>query len=126
MGDVLKVSPLVRYAREDKLRGQDIQYTLLVPVGSSVFFRPGAKHIIYDVDNVTRTKDKHMIGKAWTMTHKGLQEGMPGELVAPTDKAPTGAEPEGEKGKADANGIEASAQLPLRLPSLLGLLRLPV
>lgn len=126
VGDVLKVSPVIRYAREDKLRGQDIQYTLLVPVGSSVFFRPGAKHIIYDVDNVTRTRDKHMIGKAWTMTHKGLQEGMPGELVAPSDKAPTGTEPEDQKGKADANGIEASTQMPLRLPSLLGLLRLPV
>lgn len=39
-GDVLLASPVVRYAASDKLRGQDVQFTLEVPLGKSVFFRP--------------------------------------------------------------------------------------
>ena len=73
-GDVLLISPVIRFSTEDKLRAQDVHFTLQVPVGGSVFFRPGSKHIIYDVDNVTNTLDSDMIGRSWTMTLEGLRD----------------------------------------------------
>lgn len=73
-GDALFVSPVIRFSTEDKLRAQDAHFILQLPIGGSVFFRPGSKHIIYDVDNVTNTLDSDMIGHAWTMTPEGLQE----------------------------------------------------
>ena len=45
-----------------------------VLLGGSVFFRPGSKHIIYDVDNVTNTLDREMVGRSWTMTPDGLKD----------------------------------------------------
>jgi len=73
-GDVLFVSPVVSFSTEDKLRGQDAHFTLRLPMGGSVFFRPGSADIIYDIDNVTNMRDDRMIGRAWTMTPEGLRE----------------------------------------------------
>lgn len=73
-GDALFVSPVIRYAVEEKLRAQDAHFILQVPLGKSVFFRPGSKHVIYDIDNVTNTLDRDMIGRAWLMTPQGLEE----------------------------------------------------
>lgn len=73
-GDVLLVSPVVRYATEHKFRAQDVQFTLQVPLGKSVFFRSGSTEVIYDVDNVTNTLDHDMIGRTWTMTPEGLED----------------------------------------------------
>ena len=96
-GDALLISPVIRFSTEDKLRAQDAHFTLQVPLGGSVFFRPGSKHIIYDVDNVTNTLDRDMIGRAWTMTPEGLKDTRtvpPSPKVAPadtTDKGPVAA-----------------------------------
>jgi len=73
-GDVLLVSPVVRFSAEDKLRGQDAHFTLRLPIGGSVFLRAGSEDIIYDIDNVTNTRDDKMIGRAWTMTKEGLRD----------------------------------------------------
>lgn len=73
-GDVLLVSPVVRYQATDKLRGQDVQFTLEVPLGKSVFLRPGSKEVIYDIKNVTNTYDGDMLGRTWTMTNEGLKD----------------------------------------------------
>jgi phage shock protein PspC (stress-responsive transcriptional regulator) len=73
-GDALLVSPVIRFSMEDKLRAQDAHFILQLPLGGSVFFRPGSKHIIYDVDNVTNTLDRDMIGRRWTMTPGGLKD----------------------------------------------------
>ena len=73
-GDVLLASPVVRYAASDKLRGQDVQFTLEVPLAKSVFFRPGSVDVIYDIDNVTNTLDSEMMGRTWTMTPSGLMD----------------------------------------------------
>ena len=59
---------------EDKLRAQDAHFILQLPLGGGVFFRPDSKQIIYDVDNVTNTRDRDMIGRVWTMTPEGLQD----------------------------------------------------
>lgn len=72
--DVLLVSPVIHYPAMDKFRGQDVQFTLEVPLGGSIFLRPGSKHVIYDIDNVTNTYDDDMLGRTWTMTSKGLMD----------------------------------------------------
>lgn len=125
-GDVLRVSPLLHYARSEKIHAQQARFTLLVPVGKGVFFRAGSKRVIHDVDNVTDTRDSRMIGKAWRMTTKGLEEGMPGEDRDDADGSPKEQEPTEEKERVGSSTIEASTTAPLRLPSLLGLLRLPI
>ncbi|HPF89238.1 MAG: PspC domain-containing protein [Flavobacteriales bacterium] len=70
--DVLHVSPVISYPVTDKFRGQDVQFTLEVPLGKSVYLRPGSKHVIHDIENVTNTYDRDMLGRTWTMTERGL------------------------------------------------------
>ncbi|MGV3636192.1 MAG: PspC domain-containing protein [Flavobacteriales bacterium] len=72
--DVLHVSPVIAYATSDKFRGQDVHFTLEVPEGKSIYLRPGSKHVIYDIDNVTNTYDNDMLGRTWTMTSRGLED----------------------------------------------------
>lgn len=72
--DLLMVSPLIKYPASDKIRAQDVQFTLEVPVGKSVFLRHGSKHVIYNIANVTNTYDSDMLGRTWTMTEKGLMD----------------------------------------------------
>ncbi|MEZ4789161.1 MAG: PspC domain-containing protein [Flavobacteriales bacterium] len=81
--DVLQVSPVVSYPITDKFRGQDVHFTLEVPLGRSVYLRPGSKHVIHDIENVTNTYDRDMLGRTWTMTERGLMD----VNIAPTDKA---------------------------------------
>lgn len=73
-GDVLFVSPVIRYASDDKFRGQDVHFTLEVPRGKSIFLRAGSKHVIYDIDNVGNVYDGDMLGRTWTMTSRGLED----------------------------------------------------
>ncbi|MBP7408319.1 MAG: PspC domain-containing protein [Flavobacteriales bacterium] len=73
-GDVLLVSPVVSFSVQDKFRAQDVHFTLHVPVGKSIFLRPGSRNVIYDIDNVTNTLDDDMIGRTWTMTNEGLED----------------------------------------------------
>ncbi|TXI78051.1 MAG: PspC domain-containing protein [Flavobacteriales bacterium] len=72
--DVLSVSPVIRYPAADGLRGQDVRFTLEVPVGKRIFLRPGSTDIIYDIKNVNNTYDDDMLGRTWTMTEKGLMD----------------------------------------------------
>lgn len=132
-GDVLFVSPVISFSTEDKLRAQDAHFILQVPIGGSVFFRPGSKHIIYDVDNVTNTLDRDMLGRSWTMTPEGLRDTR--TLPATPEKTPEAAAKEpGKQGPVAATvwpgrkrahakpatsaartvttGAEASVQLP--------------
>jgi len=85
-GDVLFVSPVLEYPVEDRIRAQDLKFTLEVPLGKSIFLRPGSKKMIYDIDNVTNTYDRDMLGRTWTMTSRGLED-----LNAPSrrDQDPT-------------------------------------
>ncbi len=72
--DVLLVSPVISFPIADRLRGQEVQFTLEVPLGKSVFLRPGSEHVIYDIENVTNTYDRDMLGRTWTMTERGLED----------------------------------------------------
>lgn len=107
-GDALLVSPILRFSTEDKLRCQDAHFILQLPIGGSVFFRPESKHIIYDIDNVTNTSDRDMIGRTWTMTRKGLEdlhslppaEGTPGTDSARKDPMAATVLPTKKRSKA--------------------------
>ncbi len=135
-GDVLLVSPVIRFSTTDKLRAQDAHFTLQVPLGGSVFFRPGSKHIIYDVDNVTNTLDREMVGRSWTMTPDGLKDTrtVPARPeAAPEDstkKGPVAADvwrgPKRGQHKPAApkplHAVTTTEDMNVQLPSLLSLL----
>lgn len=108
-GDVLFVSPVLRYPAEDKFRAQDAQFTLEVPLGKSIFFRKGSEAIIYDIKNVTNTWDHEMPGRTWTMTPDGLAN----------PDAPRERRKKGEGEMEDATGREVAATVwrgPARKP----------
>jgi len=58
--------------KSHKIRGQHIRVQLYLPVGKSIYLSPSSYEVIYDIDNVTDTWDKEMIGKKWVMLDKGL------------------------------------------------------
>lgn len=138
-GDVLLVSPVINYAATDKFRAQDLHFTLEVPLGRSVFLRPGSKAVIYDIDNVTNTWDSEMIGRTWTMTDRGLmdpnappekkdedgEDDGDDELPAPVDtvKAPQPIAATVYRGPAKRKAPARAEEASLVLPDLFTLLR---
>jgi hypothetical protein len=83
-GNVLRVSPWFTVPTTDKLRAQQLQYTVQVPVGGMIHFLRGSDRVIYDVENITNTLDEDMVGRTWTMTREGLRAGTADE-PAPAD-----------------------------------------
>lgn len=57
----------------DKYRNQKVRLVLTVPVGKVVYLDRSTKNILYDIDNVTNTYDKDMLGHYWLMTEEGLR-----------------------------------------------------
>ncbi|MFT4543624.1 MAG: phage shock protein PspC (stress-responsive transcriptional regulator) [Bacteroidia bacterium] len=53
-------------------RTQEVELELLLPVGYTVYLNDDLDRIIYDIDNVTNTRDGKMLGRRWIMTPKGL------------------------------------------------------
>lgn len=56
----------------DKYRDQQVELTLYLPVGHSVFIDESLAEILYDVDNIQNTWDFEMANKRWIMTDRGL------------------------------------------------------
>lgn len=71
--DSLRVLPYFVLDKGTKIRSQEAEFTLFVPVGKAVMLAPRSKEIIYDVPNITNTRDRKMIGKTWLMTEEGLK-----------------------------------------------------
>lgn len=69
---VLHFNPYFSAPAADKWRNQQIELTLKVPKGKSVFFMPGSEKVIYDIKNTTNTLDADMIGSRWVMLPEGL------------------------------------------------------
>lgn len=78
-GRVLRVSPWFTVPTADKLRAQQLRYTVQVPVGGMVHFLRGSDRVIYDIDNLSNTLDEDMVGRTWTMTREGLKAGTAAE-----------------------------------------------
>jgi hypothetical protein len=55
------------------VRSQRASYILYIPVGKAITLAPSSKDIIYDLPNITNTRDRDMLGQTWLMTEKGLQ-----------------------------------------------------
>ncbi len=70
--DSLRISPYFVLERGNKIRNQEADYTLFVPVGKAVHLAPKSEDIIYNIPNVSNTYDWDMLGKTWLMTEKGL------------------------------------------------------
>ncbi len=58
--------------KENKIRGQEVNLKLYLPIGKSIYLDKSLRHVIYDIDNVTRTRDRKMLGKRWVMLAEGL------------------------------------------------------
>lgn len=71
-GDSLRIYPRFALKKGQKIRAQEVLYTLHVPVGKRVHFTHNAANILYDVPNISNTYDTDMAGKTWIMTRNGL------------------------------------------------------
>lgn len=56
----------------EKFRNQEMEIVLYIPVGKSIYLDNDMEDIIYDIDNVTNTRDDHMLDHTWLMTQSGL------------------------------------------------------
>ncbi len=71
--NVLSMSPFIQFPVEDKYRNQDVQISIALPIGMSIYLEESSRDIIYDIKNVTNTYDGKMMGHHWLMTEKGLK-----------------------------------------------------
>jgi phage shock protein PspC (stress-responsive transcriptional regulator) len=72
-GDKLLLSNYLSFGKEDLWRSQEVQLTLYLPVGATVYLDHNMKSIIYDIKNTDDIWDYDMVGHQWTMTEKGLE-----------------------------------------------------
>lgn len=71
-GELLTFNPYISFDRHQKVRGQEVQLTLLLPLGKVVYLDESMRDFIYDIENVTDTWDDDMLGKKWIMLEDGL------------------------------------------------------
>ena len=69
---VLVFDPYFFLREGDKWRDQKMYITLKVPEGKGVYLSEDMVDIIYNVENVTNTYDRDMVGKYWMMMPEGL------------------------------------------------------
>lgn len=58
--------------KDNKIRGQQVELTLYIPLYQVVYLDQSVKELIFDVENVTDTYDKEMIRNKWIMLESGL------------------------------------------------------
>ena len=58
---------------KDRVRAQKVELVLEVPVGKVIYLDKSTENFIYDIDNITNTYDKDMVGHYWLMTDQGLK-----------------------------------------------------
>lgn len=69
---VINIPGYIVLNQNDKYRDQEVDLTLYLPVGYSVFIDESLAEVLYDVENVQNTWDFEMINKRWIMTERGL------------------------------------------------------
>ncbi|MCL1821888.1 MAG: PspC domain-containing protein [Prolixibacteraceae bacterium] len=77
--------------RRNKWRHQQMEITLKIPVGIGVYLGESMKEIIHDIDNVTNTWDRDMVGKYWEMRPEGLTIVQPDKAIEPAETENNGA-----------------------------------
>jgi len=73
LGSIISFSPFYSLTRENGYHFDQVRILLEVPEGKAILLNEGTERIIYDIDNVTHTWDRDMVGKVWTMTEEGLE-----------------------------------------------------
>jgi phage shock protein PspC (stress-responsive transcriptional regulator) len=58
--------------KDNKIRGQQVELTLYIPLYQVVYLDESVKELLFDVENVTDTYDKEMIRNKWIMLESGL------------------------------------------------------
>ena len=58
--------------KDNKIRGQQVELTLYIPINQVVYLDESVKELLFDVENVTDTYDKEMIRNKWIMLESGL------------------------------------------------------
>ncbi len=71
---VLRFDPYYTLNNGTRWLGQEVDITLKVPKGKTVYMDDKMVKIIYDIENVSNTWDGDMVGKYWEMTDLGLKE----------------------------------------------------
>lgn len=66
------LNPYFQFPQEDLLRAQEVEVTLRVPRGKTIFLSAGTKRIIEDIENVTDMYDPDMVNHYWEMKPEGL------------------------------------------------------
>lgn len=72
-GNELKVSPLISVPYNDRFRDQEVNMSIALPVGKTIYLDQSAGEIIYDIKNVEDMYDRKMLGHYWIMTERGLE-----------------------------------------------------
>jgi hypothetical protein len=123
--EVLHLSPWISWPEEDKLRMQSLRFILKVPEGRAVYLHNDVAFMLDDVQNVTNTLDRDMVGRRWTMTRNGLDASAapydPHEDAAPGEQEEAGTEQVMRFGGHDPVK-EFQAQVPHAVPGLMVLL----
>lgn len=71
---VISFNPYYTIKDNKRWLDQEVDITVKVPRGKSIYLGEKMEKIIYDIENVSNTWDGDMIGKYWEMTDLGLQE----------------------------------------------------
>jgi len=70
----LRFDPYYTIKENKRWLDQEVDITVKVPRGKSIYLGEKMEKIIYDIENVSNTWDGDMTGKYWEMTDLGLQE----------------------------------------------------
>lgn len=68
----IHLSNYLSFAKGNKIRGQQVKVKMYLPVGKSIYLDKSLRRIIHNVDNVTDTWDRKMLGEKWVMLEEGL------------------------------------------------------
>lgn len=69
---IVHFDPYYRLEEGSRWLQQEVDITVKVPEGKSVYLADDLVKIIYDIENVSNTWDGDMVGKYWIMTPDGL------------------------------------------------------
>lgn len=65
-------NPCFLLDEDGKWRDQNVDITVKIPVGKSIYLGEDMVEIIHDIENVSNTWDDDMVGKIWEMKSEGL------------------------------------------------------
>lgn len=69
---VLNLAPWYTIKEDAKWRDQEVDITLYIPEGTTIYMYDSMLDIIYDIENISNTYDREMTEKFWTMKRAGL------------------------------------------------------